>query len=116
MTTRGELARLGALAGILRDRDLAALAEAARRAADLSARLDDLTAEISARRAALEDLPADDAALAAGADAKWLELVARRRAALKAELAEALAHREAARAAAARSLGRAEVLDSLARE
>lgn len=116
MTARARLRQLGALAGMVRDRDLGALAEAAREVAGLAGQIDGLAAEVAARSAELTGLPGGDAALAAGADAKWLGHLDRRRSVLKLELSAALARREAARALAARSLGRADVLDQLARK
>lgn len=115
MTSRARLVQLVALAGMVRERDLGTLAVAARDAAALAARIDGLAAEVAARSAQLSGLPAGDAALAAGADAKWLGHLDRRRLALKAEMAQAFARREAALVLAARSLGRADVLDKLAR-
>lgn len=111
---KGRIADLCALADLIRDRDLAGVAAAMREVADIEARLARLAAEVAARSAALRGLPAEDAALAAGADVRWLALVDRQRAALRQDLALALARRENARAGALRALGRADVLGRLA--
>jgi hypothetical protein len=116
MTTRLRLAQLGALAGMMRDRDLGALAKAANDAAALAAKIDGLAAEVAARSAQLSRLPNEDAAWTAGADAKWLGHLDRHRATLKRDLVQALARREAALRVASRSLGRADVLDHLSRK
>lgn len=112
MTKR--IADLRTLADLVRDRDLAILAAVAREVSAIEARLAVLAREVSARSAALRDLPEGDAALAAGVDARWLAHVDRQRAALRQDLALALARHENARAGALRALGRADVLARLA--
>ena len=108
-----DLGRLADLAGILRDRDLAALADLAVQAQQLRQALADQAAAVAARSAAVRGLPTDDVALTSGRDAGWIAALDRRRAALMAELAGVLARQESVRAKAARSLGRADVLGSL---
>ena len=112
---RRRIEALGALAGMVRDRDLAALAVAAREVSLIETRLADLAREIAARAATLAELPPDDVALVAGADAKWQAHLDRQRASLRHDLALALARRESAKAVARRALGRADVLDRLSR-
>jgi hypothetical protein len=112
---KDRIAALGALAGMVRDRDLSALAATAREVTAIEARISDLAAQVAARTAALHDLPDGDTAFAAGADAKWLAHLDSLRAALRQDLALALARREGAKAAALRALGRADVLDRLSK-
>jgi hypothetical protein len=112
------LKALAELAGMIRDRDLARLAAAAAEARKTQAVLDNQAAALARRGAELSGAPAGtaDAALMAGADARWQAQLDRRREALLRQLARQLAAREAVRVAASRALGRADVLDRLARK
>jgi hypothetical protein len=108
------IASLAALSGIVRDRDLTALAGAARTCAAVERDLQAIDAARAARAATLTGLDAADPAMMAGADARWLALLAARRRDLMLKLALARADREAAKAVALRALGRADILDRLA--
>ena len=105
------LARIG---GMVRDRDLAALAAAARACAALRDEVAALDAARLARAAEVAALDRPDPALITGADARWSVLSDRRRADLMRRLALARADREAAKVAALRALGRADILEKLA--
>ncbi len=107
------LAELATLAGMIRERDLAILARLAAEARATRARIDAQASEVAKRSAELAASPGD-AALAAGADAKWQAHLDRERGVLMAQLARTMAAREAARMTAARALGRADVLEKLA--
>jgi hypothetical protein len=110
---RRRLAGLAGLAGMIRDRDLARLADLGAQARAVQERIDG-QAQAVARRSAELAASGGDAALAAGADARWQAHLDRERTALIGRLAQIMARRESARMAAAKALGRADVLDKLA--
>jgi len=115
LTRRRDLAALAELAAMLRDRDLARLAEATDRAAVIAREIKAVDTGLRQRgdQIAAADMP--DPAWRAGADAPWRELVERRRSDLTGVLAKARAEAEDVRCDAVRSLGRAEALARLAR-
>lgn len=106
---------LADLAGLLRDRDLARLAEAAAACTRIEARLAAIEARRRARAAELMALQVPDPALRAGMDAAWQREQGQRQRALQLDLARARAEREAAKTAALLALGRADILAGLAR-
>jgi hypothetical protein len=111
--SRQRLQGLALLGGMVRDRDLAALAETVRVLAGIEAELAAIEAARAARARDLAAHDAPDPALRAGGDTAWLAGLDRRRRALLIRLAAARAEREAAKTAALRALGRADVLDRL---
>ena len=110
-----KLRKLAGLAEMVRDRDLSSLAAIAQDCAALKAQIATIDEALRARRDGLATMEGADAAMAGGADAKWVRFSEERAEALRTQLAEALARREAAKAEAQRALGRADVLDRLAR-
>jgi hypothetical protein len=111
--SRQRLEGLAHLGGMVRDRDLAALAGAVRARAAIEAELAAIEAARAARARDLAALDAPDPALRAGADGPWLAGLDRRRRALLIQLAAARAACEAAKGTALIALGRADVLDRL---
>jgi hypothetical protein len=107
---RERVAALAGLAALVRDRDLAALAEAATACRTLAADLSAGRAALAGRAAEVASLDVPDPAMRSGADRAWHEAQRRRLASVSAALAGAAAEREAVRAAALRTLGRADVL------
>jgi hypothetical protein len=103
MSRAQDLARLGALAGMIRDARLAGL-----RAAD--AECADLRAQIARLDRARQQVTGAEILLTAPAYLVWQQ---RARASLNTRLAAALAREEQARIAARRAFGRAEVLARL---
>lgn len=106
---------LSDLAGIVRDRDLAQLAEAAAACQKIEAeiaRIDDAVRQRLRDRAQMQTL---DTAMIVGADERWTRAQEQRRRALMITLATAAAKKEAAKNAALRAVGRSDVLDKLAR-
>lgn len=115
MTRRQDLAALAELAAMLRDRDLARLAGAMRRAAGIAQEIEAVEDELRQRGKEVAAAEMPDTAWRAGADTPWQEFAGRRRSELTAGLANARAAAEDIRSDAVRSLGRAEALARLAR-
>jgi hypothetical protein len=110
---RDHLRALADLAGLVRDRDLAALARTAATCRSIEAQLTSGHAALSGRAAQVAAMTTPDPALIGNADRLWRDVERQRLGALGVALANAAADREAARVAALRAVGRADVLDRL---
>lgn len=113
MSEKDRLAGLADIAGMFRDKDLAALSQAVAKCQRISEQIEEIDAQLQRRAVERAGLALPDAAMRAGSDERWVRLLETRREDLNIALAVAAAEREAARTVATRALGRADAFDRL---